>query len=570
MMDSSQRLLFRCDGGSISEVGTGHLRRCLLLIGYHGRRYGSVCKILMRDDAAGQALIQASQVPVAVEVISQEANELSALERQLKAFQPHLCVFDQLVVSEEALALCRRHAVVSVAMDAEGTAVEQADIAVNAIREDVRTPYTGPDYITLPELPTPAQPDGTHRGVHVFISTGGYDHHRLAPRVVNAVRRLPEIDRIRVVAANAELSRQCSMGDQDRRVEVTHGVPELSPLLSASDLAVVCGGLTLFEAMRLGIPSIVVAQYPHQAATAQRYAARGAVVALGLASSALEAQVEHAVAGLIRTPDRRQALGRVAQHLIDGRGLQRVGDLTRVCELLTWDTEFFGRRIADLKPLRLTERILDYAFRRCQEWGVECLYYQSDCHHARSVSLAERHGFHFVDIRLTFEYQFSAARRRMARAMPAGLQIRPADIADLPALQDIASDSYLDSRYYFDERFPRERCQTFYTEWIAKCVRGMADRVLVAEQAGHVVGYVACRRLLPMLGNLDLIGVHPAARRQGTGRALVQAALDYFATQAVERVQVVTQGRNYPSQRLYQRCGFVTKHSRLWYHKWFA
>jgi hypothetical protein len=34
-------------------------------------------------------------------------------------------------------------------------------------------------------------------------------------------------------------------------------------------------------------------------------------------------------------------------------------------------------------------------------------------------------------------------------------------------------------------------------------------------------------------------------------------------------VQVITQGRNYAAQRLYQRAGFVTRKTELWYHKWF-
>ena len=33
-------------------------------------------------------------------------------------------------------------------------------------------------------------------------------------------------------------------------------------------------------------------------------------------------------------------------------------------------------------------------------------------------------------------------------------------------------------------------------------------------------------------------------------------------------IDVVTQGRNYSAQRLYQRCGFITQSTELWYHKW--
>jgi hypothetical protein len=34
-------------------------------------------------------------------------------------------------------------------------------------------------------------------------------------------------------------------------------------------------------------------------------------------------------------------------------------------------------------------------------------------------------------------------------------------------------------------------------------------------------------------------------------------------------VNVVTQGRNSKAQRLYERCGFLTRSVQLWYHRWF-
>jgi hypothetical protein len=33
---------------------------------------------------------------------------------------------------------------------------------------------------------------------------------------------------------------------------------------------------------------------------------------------------------------------------------------------------------------------------------------------------------------------------------------------------------------------------------------------------------------------------------------------------------VVTQARNVPAQRLYQKCGFITRSVELWFHRWSA
>jgi RimJ/RimL family protein N-acetyltransferase len=45
--------------------------------------------------------------------------------------------------------------------------------------------------------------------------------------------------------------------------------------------------------------------------------------------------------------------------------------------------------------------------------------------------------------------------------------------------------------------------------------------------------------------------------------------MSWFAGQDIKTVHVVTQGRNTRAQRLYQRCGFVTRSMELWYHRWF-
>jgi ribosomal protein S18 acetylase RimI-like enzyme len=136
-------------------------------------------------------------------------------------------------------------------------------------------------------------------------------------------------------------------------------------------------------------------------------------------------------------------------------------------------------------------------------------------------------------------------------------------------LKKIAGQSYIHSRYYFDEHFPRKRCQEFYTEWIEKSCGGYVEQVLVAELSGTVVGYITCRLVNRFEGSIELVGVDPAAAGNSIGRSLVGEALQWFRSRGIKTVEVVTQGRNYAAQRLYQRCGFVTKKTELWYHKWF-
>src|ERR1035441_5781677 len=51
-------------------------------------------------------------------------------------------------------------------------------------------------------------------------------------------------------------------------------------------------------------------------------------------------------------------------------------------------------------------------------------------------------------------------------------------------------------------------------------------------------------------GQIGLVGVGPEVRGRGIGKNLVLAAIDWFRTQGVHEVTVVTQGNNRAAQRL--------------------
>ena len=110
-----------------------------------------------------------------------------------------------------------------------------------------------------------------------------------------------------------------------------------------------------------------------------------------------------------------------------------------------------------------------------------------------------------------------------------------------------------------------------YEIWIEKSLSGYAQAVLVMGSPGQPEGFVTCDTLLPEAkGKIGLVGVSSSARGRGVGQALVLESLHWFAAQGMKSVQVVTQGRNIPAQRLYQKCGFLTKEVRFWYHCWFG
>lgn len=231
-------------------------------------------------------------------------------------------------------------------------------------------------------------------------------------------------------------------------------------------------------------------------------------------------------------------------------------DADALVESLDWDSRFFGRRIARVRVGSPTIEEMTAVDAWCRAHRIDCLY-----HLAEPPGWSVNDGYRLVDIRVTLE-------RPTSPGFESAASIRSARDADLAELRTIARSAHRDSRFYQDGRFPRERCDRLYETWIERSVQGWAQAVLVADGDG-VLGYVTCHSDTPVEGRIGLVGVAPDAQGRGVGRALVAAAIRWFAERGHERVIVATQGRNVRALRLYERCGFVTRSLQLWYHRWF-
>lgn len=234
------------------------------------------------------------------------------------------------------------------------------------------------------------------------------------------------------------------------------------------------------------------------------------------------------------------------------------------CTFLRWDSDFFGRRIARADKTRLGRRDMDEVLTWCEAERIACLYLLVEADDPESVRAAEEAGFHLVDVRVTMEWSGTHECGRLGAVV-----VRSSRPGDLPALQKIAGTIHTASRFYFDRRLSAKAPELFRT-WIAKSVESPSETVLVAESGGGVAGYVTCEARGGHGGTIGLLGVEPSFAGEGVGQALVGSGLEWFVENDVRTVDVVTQGRNVPAQRLYQRCGFLTREVQLWYHKWFS
>ena len=100
--------------------------------------------------------------------------------------------------------------------------------------------------------------------------------------------------------------------------------PELAQLLTSSTLLLATGGMIVYEALALGVPSIILPQEDNLLAEAAWFASRGAIVDLGPMDDRCAARTAAVVADLWNDPSSRQRLAARAASVIDGAGTQRV------------------------------------------------------------------------------------------------------------------------------------------------------------------------------------------------------------------------------------------------------
>lgn len=243
-------------------------------------------------------------------------------------------------------------------------------------------------------------------------------------------------------------------------------------------------------------------------------------------------------------------------------------DVIDLYQKLVWDSDFFGINIGYVSCLRLTPNIEQRVKDFIRKEKIDMLEYLCNCHDKKSVMTAEKNGYSFVDIRLTFEKQL---RETKSVVIPDGYSVRKATNDDISKLKKIASNIYKLSRYYYDANFDQVKVSEFYANWIEKAVLGTFDHyTYVLCQGGEPIGFCSVREQRKNAASIGLFGMSADYAGKGLAQVLLAVTLQKLKENGIDYVEVVTQGRNYGAQRLYQRAGFVTKSTELWYHKWFC
>lgn len=243
--------------------------------------------------------------------------------------------------------------------------------------------------------------------------------------------------------------------------------------------------------------------------------------------------------------------------------------MLETCTFLDWDSAFWGFPIARLNARSLTNEGLVECLAWCHDHDIRCLYFAATGTCAKTLALAANNGFRFVDVRIDLAVQIAGLAKMPA--YPEQISVRHATQADSATLREFASGAHRDSRFFKDSRFDPERAAELYADWIR---RDLSEHVVLtctsSDNISRSLGYITCQRTDSREGRIGLLGVSSQFRRQGAGRALLTAAIDWFGRNNMDTVRVATQGTNVPALRLYETHGFRCDSVHIWFHRWFG
>lgn len=220
----------------------------------------------------------------------------------------------------------------SVAVHDAGIGVRRADLVVDGSIAARRAPrggrtLTGPSFCILDPrlLHVRRMPRGDRRGRRpvVLISLGGGEQvRRHAAAVVSEIARTSPNVSIRV--ATGMTQGPLPALPHGRWVVRRNG---LGRELQRADIAVVAGGVTLYEACAIGTPVVATAVVPAQRVAIAGFVHAGAALdggRIGTMPRAAARQVATLVATLVESAAARRQLSANGRRLVDGHGAARV------------------------------------------------------------------------------------------------------------------------------------------------------------------------------------------------------------------------------------------------------
>lgn len=236
--------------------------------------------------------------------------------------------------------------------------------------------------------------------------------------------------------------------------------------------------------------------------------------------------------------------------------------MCRSFEILKWDSNFFGFKVAKLGDSFCVESLQDtIAELRAENIKVAYCFVSPD-DFKRNEALKNAEG-KLVDQKVKYSVE-TKSHSEASKANVAQFEgSKPS-----PEMLEIALQTSEHSRFRKDKKFGDDACNRLYQQWITNAVeRKFDDKVFVYKKGEITLGLVTLK-VTPNFGKIGLLGVDKNARGLKVGTELLNQAISATKQNGIDRLEVSSQSSNIAACEFYEKNGLKLCQQINVYHLW--
>jgi dTDP-4-amino-4,6-dideoxy-D-galactose acyltransferase len=210
-----------------------------------------------------------------------------------------------------------------------------------------------------------------------------------------------------------------------------------------------------------------------------------------------------------------------------------------------------------LSNKELSEALADLA-----KVDADLVYYSSTDKLTETDNISNNFEIKLVDVKTTYVKQLKENPPASELITPYTKSYPEKELIELA----IQSGAY--SRFKVDKRFPEASFRELYELWMVNSVtRKIANEVLVYTEQNLIQGFVTLGEKNNR-ADLGIMAVNANSRGRGIGKALINAAENWFYHRSYSNIQAVTQADNTPACRQFESCQYEIDTVEYFYHIW--
>jgi len=280
-------------------------------------------------------------------------DHLAFLRETLNDFQPNLILSDQGDTSHEIMRIFRATQALVLSFDDLGEGGYSAHILVDANREKEntskkkkthhspvngykqiyqieQTELFGAEYMLLkPQFAEQRRKRGIPplKPKHVLVAMGGGDKNGASIKAINGIldSGIGEIQGTVILGMAFSMRKELEETLQGRW-EIHTGVPNMAEYMLEADIGIISGGITLYEAASIGLPSITICTAIHQLPIATRLESDGCTICMEMDYQISETDIGECFSSLYKDWQKRIYMSQRGKVLVDGKGIFRIVD----------------------------------------------------------------------------------------------------------------------------------------------------------------------------------------------------------------------------------------------------